>query len=267
MRTRLEIASLIITFSLMISISSADASSAYDDPYYVNKVITVLESPVIFVGQKGILRMSLQNPFEVDMQNISLLVEPYMVIYKNDVLLIDQITNPPIIMNDTSNTLNIERLCIGTNITIDWIISTTPNTPCGDFFNPAVYLARLLISFEIDKNEVKYCSRGFFSDDEWNNISNPSNSSQEIDLEYLKSLGYDGIIPETSFTIKGGLPIWPIVLISIIAIISTALGIYYHIEERPGVAPRLFVISRIICKKMRKAIMGWNRHQKHRDNP
>lgn len=243
-----------ILFSLILGTICSKAYT-YNDVNNVNKVIAIRETPTIAIGGTGVLRMEINNPFESEMRNISLFVEPYVLICNTGMVVIDNITNGPVIQNNTHNfnIVRIDALPEKDNITINWTISTASKTAAGDFFSKGIYLVRIKISFDIEEVTVAYCSRGFFLDSDWNEIVKRSNSSFPIiNLEYLKSLGYDGIIPETSFIVYEEFPVWPLLIVSAIAIASTILGFNYYIKENPEIVPKIYLIAKKIHKKIGK---------------
>jgi hypothetical protein len=85
------------------------------------------------------------------------------------------------------------------------------------------------------------------------------NNTGGVDENYLRFLGYDGILPETSFVIIEPIPIWPLVAFASVAIISFLIGIYYHLESRPEEAPRI----RSVLIRARKILLRYMHRLRH----
>ena len=244
---------LILSITLLCSPIAMNCNAVDDwkNPEIINKIISITKTPSIAPGDTGLLSMNISNHFDesenVEMRNISIIATPYMLVLPNVVLNWSEVKEPPIVVNKStgSNEVIIERLTSGESREIEWEVRTTTGISNGGWLSDAVYFVRLTLSFTYYNNSnnsqfyVSYASRGAFSNQQWNAIYDPSNHSDTggIDLVYLKTFGYDGIIPDTSFTIREEIPWWPIILFTFLTMIFFIIGLYIYLLNKPSASP------------------------------
>jgi len=241
----------ILLFILLLLPFSCQSTTAADwsSPGEVNKIVTEFRTPQIAPGSEGHFSFLLTNPFDVEIKNISVLAEPYLFVHQDGTAEWGSLTHLPIMKGSSSSsgTDSISHLLPNEYQTISWQITTFPDTPHDSWPSQPIYLVRLLITFDDGTMNVSYASRGFFSDDEWTKLRSTGDLSVGgVNLTYLLSLGYNGIIPETSFEVKENIPLWPVLVMAAVAILCFIYGTYLYSIRRPGTANVIFyMVSRI----------------------
>lgn len=230
---------------VMISLFAGCAGAQWSDPIDVNKLVTEVHSPVFQPGESATFSFVFTNPFGYDITNATLVAEPYLLVEGDGKGHWQGVVDPPVLSNSTSksNNITIDQLSTGQNLTAAWTISSKSSTTHGGVFSQSVYFIRLSIEFSIAGDNTSYVSRGFFSDEQWQRLTHPSigDSMGGINGTYLTELGYDGIIPDASFIIREEIPIWPPVLILVIAAFAGTVGIFYHLKRDPSAYPKVFL--------------------------
>lgn len=187
-------------------------------------------TPIIKPSEHGNYNFTVKNRYDKKMENITIVIEIYMYATLDESKMIDKISHAPIIKEGNKQSYTTYKFDMPPNGTrvIGITIVTDKNTPQGTYF------VRHSIEFEI--NGIKYImkSRGFFSSDEWSAATtNPGNGSYGgINLTLL---GVDGIVPDSSFSVKEPPPVWPLVLLVALAVFFGVLSfIFYAVEEEKG---------------------------------
>jgi hypothetical protein len=75
-------------------------------------------------------------------------------------------------------------------------------------------------------------------------------------MTYLSELGYDGIIPDSAFSLRLPIPKWPFFLLVGLTVLSGVMAISFHVLDNPGRYPKaevklLRLSGRIAMWKMR----------------
>lgn len=241
----------ILLFILLLLPFSCQSTTAADwsTPGEVNKIATEFRTPQISPGSEGHFSFLLTNPFDIEIVNISVLAEPYLFVHQDGTVEWEGLTHLPIMKGSSSDsgTVNVSRLLPNEYQTVSWQIATFPDTPHDSWPSQPIYLVRILIAFNDGTTNVSYASRGFFSDDEWTKLRSTGDLSVGgVNLTYLLSLGYNGIIPETSFEVKGDIPLWPVLVMAAIAILCFVYGVHLYSIRRPGTANEIvYMVSRV----------------------
>jgi len=243
---------------VMISLFAGCAGAQWNDPTDVNKLVTEVNSPFFQPGESATISFVFTNPFEHDIVNATLVAEPYLLIEGDGRGYWQGVVDPPVLSNSTSesNRITIDQLPAGQNLTAAWTISSKSSTTHGGVFSQSVYYVRLSIRFSIAGDNASYTSRGFFSDEQWQKLTHPSisDSMGGINGTYLTELGYDGIIPDTSFIIREEIPIWPPALILAIAAVTGIMGIFYHLKRNPSEIPSVLLFLERVQMMFRESI-------------
>ncbi len=230
---------------VMISLFSGCAGAQWSDPTNVNNLVTKVTSPVFQPGESATISFVFTNPFGYDLTNATIVAEPYLLVEGDGKGYWQGVVDPPVLSNSTSGSTNItiDQLLAGQNTTAAWKIASKSSTTHGGAFYQSVYYVRLSIAFSIAGENASYASRGFFSDEQWQKLTHPSlnDSMGGINGTYLTELGYDGIIPDISFIIREGIPLWPPALILTIALVTGIVSIYYHLKRNPSENQRAFL--------------------------
>jgi hypothetical protein len=159
-----------------------------------SQIIAITETPQIKPGEEGKLEFNITNPCPLVMENVSLAAEIYYRVTEGKSCGIDKVENPPKFENSTKTIIHWNKILSNeTNVTTLLIISTK-DTDQGTYF------IRFQLEFNYHDTPYKMKSRGYFTDEEWENAT--SNASGYPGGVNLSMLGVDGIIPETSFSVK-----------------------------------------------------------------
>ena len=136
---------------------------------------------------------------------------------------------------------NMGRVDVGQTLKIELDIDTSKKTPHGSYFSQSTYFVRFKLTFNFTGNltQVVLQSRGFFTDEQWDNMVSFEGNESIVNTDYMHSLGVDGLLPDSSFGIKIPIPRWPLYML-IAAICGIALlASYYFVLDNPGKYPRL----------------------------
>lgn len=260
---RIAVSIIILSFCVIYYPSLTQAQiEEFSSPDAVNKVVSIEDMPVIYPGETGILIIKLFNPFDenpyIQMRNISIEAEPYMLLLPNGKADWNDIVDSILLVNSSTNSsiAFLEYLDHFQYSNISWRIITSPQTPTGGWLSDAVYVLRFKLNFQyvnpitMTSENISYASRGFFSDEDWQVLYDPVNYSYngDINITFLRECGYEGIIPDSSITIRSNLPIWPIVIFASISVISFIIGTYILLKENPFLAPTIIRIFSNIWK-------------------
>jgi len=119
------------------------------------------------------------------------------------------------------------------------LIDTWTSTPHPGYFDQGAYFIRLWMHFDHGGANYTLFSRGHFTDGQWNSYVQAANVSQQSGTSYLHNISCDGIIPDTSFTVRLKIPLWPLAVLIVATAGTGMLALMYYLEENPGTAPRL----------------------------
>jgi hypothetical protein len=139
-------------------------------------------------------------------------------------------------------------------------VHTSPETPHGEMFDPAAYFVRIAVDFTYSRsvggnlNETphKLVSRGFITDADWAEAT----KGQGINMTLIgeRYPGVIGIVPETSFTVRDPVPLWPPAVLAGLAILTVVFGIMIWMNETHGSFPWLRAAIDRTKGKVRKRI-------------
>jgi len=245
---RLALATLTALVSaLMISTSLASADiSDPGSPKYANSILGGFVTPVVSPGATVAFSFNFTNPYRdasIPMIDFMLVADIYRYSTQEKT---ENVTpsfpHPPLIEGASTQRL-IFLPSVGANTTtrIDLPIETSRRTPHGSYFSQSTYFVRFNLTFNFPGNETQVVikSRGFFTDEQWNTAVSFSSGEPIVNRTYLKSIGVDGLLPDSSFGIKIPIPRWPLaVLVGGIGGLSFA-AVYIYVLDNPGRYPRL----------------------------
>ena len=247
----------VVTLCSMILLSTSAAAIDVNypgSPQYANRMLGITTSETIVPPNNAWLNVTVANPYASDtedMVNVSLTVGVYRyATQEHDEYITEDFPNPPLIAGvSTEKTILFPRIAPDDPNTFNdkssewsfvpfWISEKTPH---GSYFSQATYFVRLKVSFNFEGNSTAIVlqSRGFFTDDQWNRMVSWEYGDAIIDTVYMKSLGVDGILPDTSFGINVPIPRWPLAVIITVAAGSCFAGFYFYVLDNPGKHPRL----------------------------
>jgi len=203
-------------------------------------------TPTVKPGQTARFEFNVSNPYgnsSYVMTNITLTVGIYRYSAQETV---ENVTPtfryPPLIDGVATETAyGLDDLGNGETVRMSIDIETKKKTPHGSYFSQSTYFVRFRMTFNFTGNstQVVLQSRGFFTDQEWDEMVSFEAGESIVNTTYMRSLGVDGLLPDSSFGIKVPIPRWPLgVLIFGIGACSF-MALYYHVLDNPGKYPRL----------------------------
>jgi hypothetical protein len=240
----------VIAAALMIlTAGSASVRADIPDPgapKYTNNMFGGFVTPTVSPGKTVGFAFNITNPYDrtlATMRNITLTVGIYEYATQDTTRKVNSTFRDPPLIRGVAPQLNLTLadMNIGMKVTIDLPINTSTRTPHGSYFSQSTYFVRFRIAFNIEGNATLLVlqSKGFFTDEQWSRMVSFTPGQDIVNTTYMKSLGVDGIIPDSSFGIKVPIPRWPLaVLIAACAGVSL-LALYYFVLDNPGRYPRL----------------------------
>lgn len=215
-------------------------------PSYANKIMSDFVTPVIRPGEVALVSFNISNPYEAPegtMVNTTLVVGVYWyATAETDEPVDDEFPNPPSINeNGTSEIVVLGRLDVNSTKRVNLSIDTTKRTPHGSYFSQSTYFLRFRMTFNFEGNStiVVLQSRGCFTEEQWARLVSFDTEQPLVNTTYLRSLGIDGLIPDSSFGIKIPIPRWPLGLL-IAGCVGLCFGaLYFFVMDNPGKYPRL----------------------------
>jgi hypothetical protein len=250
MRLVLAVVTVLVSALLVFtSLASAESPIPIQDPggpKYANSILSGFITPVVSPGRMVDFSFNLTNPYDKPaavMVNITLVVGIYRYSTQEKT---ENVTpsfpHPPLIEgNSTQNTTFLQELGMGSTRSMSLPIETFRKTPHGSYFSQSTYFVRFNLTFSFQGNNTQFVlrSRGFFTDEQWNTAVSFSSGEPIVNRTYLKSIGVDGLLPDSSFGIKIPIPRWPLgLLVGGIGCLSFA-AFYFYVLDNPGRYPWL----------------------------
>ena len=218
----------------------------YGAPGYANNILSGFVTPIVAPGGTVGFTFNATYPYNErnqSMSDINLTVGVYMYATQETTAQVDGLFPNPPLLNGTATELTIPkaRLIPGEDWKISLPIETSKKTPHGSYFSQSTYFVRFNMTYTIGPNDTQVVlkSRGCFSPEEWDRIVSFAGNESIVNRTYLKSLGVDGLLPDSSFGIKIPLPKWPLAAIIAGAVGASSMATYYYVLDNPGKHPRL----------------------------
>ena len=243
MRCLRSILVIVILSGLILGSIIPTAMGDITDPEHTNQMLTDISTPVLEPGESGRLTFTITSPSSanVTMENITLEVEIY--IYKATDILQEtsEIGSPPLFKDTESLVMmkDLGPLDSGESEMLAFDIQTTKDTPNGEYFSQGEYFVKFILHFDVGNASYTLASRGHFSNDEWGALTNSGPDGRQFNQTYLESMGYDGLITETSFAVLKPVPWWPFLLIVGITAFTGFLAFSSYIVESDTANPKL----------------------------
>ena len=239
---------LVIASSIMLvatSYASADIALP-GSPKYANNMLGGFVTPTVSPGKTVFFSFNLTNPYDnvsASMENTTITIGIYKYATQEESKDVDfDFKNPPSIDGQGIEVSQyLSRIDVGETTLIEVEIDTSKKTPHGSYFSQSTYFVRFKLTFTFPSNstQVLLQSRGFFSDEQWDQMVSFEGDESIVNTTYMRSLGVDGLLPDSSFGIKIPIPRWPLyVLIAVICGITFLAG-YNFVLDNPGKYPRL----------------------------
>lgn len=235
-----------LTFLLIASgVGSADISLP-GMPKYANNIFSGFVTPTVKPGESLVFGFNMTNPYDdpvCTMVNLTLTVGIYRYATQEETRDVDpEFENPPVFENGEPETdLEFGQLSLNETVRVNLTVTTDDDTPHGSYFSQSTYFVRLRLVFEFEGNDTQVVlqSRGFFTEEQWDEMVSFDPDQSIVDLTYMYSLGVDGLIPDSSFGIKIPIPRWPLGVLIGACCLSAFMALYYFVLDNPGKYPSL----------------------------
>lgn len=232
-------------FIMLQSAVSADIASP-GSPQYANNIFSDFVTPTVAPGDSLTFEFNLTNPYDdpaAVMHNTTLTIGIYRYATQEEVRDVDgDFDDPPLFDNDSPEKvidLGVIDLTETERISLD--ISTRKSTPHGSYFMQSTYFVRLKLEFDFEGSNatVTLQSKGFFTDEEWDEMVSFEPEESIVNVTYMNELGVDGLIPDSSFGLKIPIPRWPLALLIAGCVGTAFVALYYFVLDNPGKYPGL----------------------------
>ncbi len=237
-----------LTIALAILMLAAIAQGqSIEEPRFVNKFLDDFSTPSIVPGQSGVFSLSVNHPDAFNltspMENATLSISIYHYATLEESLDVSDIDKTPIIVESGSPemTVNCEDIQPGTDYSVEFTIDTEKNTPHGSYFSQSTYFVRFNLTFTYENVNYTMVSRGHFNDSQWYHLTETEAGAGELNQTYLSELGYDGIIPDSAFSVKIPIPRWPFYGLVVLTAFVGFLAFASYVLDNPGMYPKLEV--------------------------
>ena len=189
-----------------------------------NVTLSNFHTPTIKPGESGELCFTVENNYDIAMKNVYLTVEIYKYRTEEESKNINEISSPPVFTNGETKTITYnESITAGSSTQISLQISTSKGTPQG------TYLVRMKIEFVLNSINYMMESIVYFSEEERMNY--------QLNETHLPP-GCSGIIPETSFTVREPIPLWPLYVLIGATVFFGVLAAVFYMQDK-GKLPKL----------------------------
>lgn len=238
---------LALAFSLLLpsSFSAADIADP-GSPKFANNILGGFVTPTVSPGEIVMFSFNVTNPYDNEsavMENTTLVIG----VYKYSTQETSREVNASFKHPPSVDGLGIEvarlmdPLAPGETARIELEIDTSRKTPHGSYFSQSTYFVRFKLTFNFSGNstQVLLQSRGFFTDAQWDQMVSFSANQSIVNITYMRSLGVNGILPDSAFGIKVPIPRWPLGLLIAVICALTFMSLYYFVLDNPGKYPML----------------------------
>lgn len=232
---------LFVLILLLLTAMLPVARGAVSSQYYANRIISVVSTPQLEPGGSGAIEIMLFNPYNFTISSISLKLSIYSYSSTNSHMAAASIppSEEPVFGGSGLVAYrNITSLDSLQSSYLNFTVDTTSSTRHGDFFNVGTYYVSTYISFEHGNSTIRMASEGTFSSSQWNKILVNGSGGMSLNYTYLNgTLGYQGITPDTSFTVNTPSPLYLIWIAGGLgAFFAAAAYVLYRTEK--GRRPR-----------------------------
>jgi len=235
---------------MILTVGSASVRAETPDPHgvpkYANNIFGGFVTPTVSPGKTVDFAFNLTNPYDdpiATMVNINLTVGIYEYATQDTSRWVNSsFENPPLIKGlATQSSFTLKDMASRSTTRIELPINTTGRTPHGSYFSQSTYFVRFRLTFSLEGNLalIVLQSKGFFTDAQWARMVSFTAGQNIVDTTYMKSLGVDGLIPDSSFGIKVPIPRWPLIVLVAACIGVSLLALYYFVLDNPGKYPKL----------------------------
>ena len=238
---------VVLTMAIMVLAGSARADIPDPGiPRYANNILGDFTTPTVRPGQLVEFSFNVTNPYGDPigiMTGINLTVGVYKYATQHETRVVDSgFSNPPMIDGaSTFQNMSLGELQVDQTVRVDLDIRTTSRTPHGSVFDQSTYFVRFKMEYRFIGNSTPIImqSRGFFTDEQWDQMVSFETGTPLVNRTYMKSLGVDGLIPDSSFGIKEEIPLWPLGLLIFGVCGVSFAALYSFVMDNPGRFPGL----------------------------
>jgi hypothetical protein len=180
-------------------------------------------TPVIRPGESGRYNFTVTNRYDVPITDVTVTVEFYMWATIEDAKPIEDIAGPPPKVKGEgapSITVTLGTIEPGASKPVVLRITTSSDTDKGTYF------VRHRIDFTYEGAPFVMSSRGYFTWDQWEGFDY-SNLWYQLD-------GNSGIVPDSSFSVKDPVPLWPLAGLITLCVLFGALAVVFYLAEEHG---------------------------------
>lgn len=240
----LQILTLAIACTLLAPICQAQS---VDEPRFVNRMLGDFATPSIIPGHTGTFSFTVNNPDQVNltqpMENATITISIYRYATLEESMMVSNISNPPVFADSGTHEIFVDcgDILPGGQFPLALDILTKKDTPHGSYFSQSSYFVRFSLRFTYEYVNYSMASRGYFSDAQWELLKSGETGAGEINQTYLAELGYDGIIPDSAFSVRKNIPMWPFYILVGLTALSGLTAFSYHVLDNPGRYPKLEV--------------------------
>jgi hypothetical protein len=234
---------------MVLTVGSAAVHAEVTDPgapKYANNMFGGFVTPTVSPGQTVNFAFNITNHYpgpHDKMTNIKLTVGIYEYATQDTAREVNSsFKNPPLIKGLAPQlNFTLEDMLVNETVSMELAVNTSEKTPHGSYFSQSTYFVRFRLNFTLEGNTtpVVLQSKGFFSDAQWSRMVNLTAGQDIVNTTYMKSLGVDGLIPDSSFGIKVPIPRWPLAVLIVACVGVSLLALYYFVLDNPGKYPRL----------------------------
>jgi|GEM_PF-6290253 hypothetical protein len=200
-------------------------------------LVNFTKTPDIVPGQRGVMELYLMNTFSANMTNISLLMHIYAFATQHGVVPISSIppeNRPHFADGGESFWFNYSELAPSEKLYINVTIMTAPATAHGSFFSQDIYEMSSILSFHVGNTGYRFASPGVFNSTEWHHLLYMENGAEYLNYTLLNSLGYSGIIPDTSFGVNTPSPLYLIYVSASLSMLFALIAFIYYRRSKQG---------------------------------
>ena len=183
-------------------------------------------TPVIRPGESGKYGFRLTNRYDRPMTDVRVTIEFYMWATIEDAKDIEDIEGPPPKVRGegaTSVTRYPGDIPPGGSVPVDIVITTSEDTDKGTYF--VRHRVEFTYGDEPDSTSFRMDSRGFFTFEQWEGFDYSN-------LYY--QLGVAGIVPDSSFSVKDPVPLWPLATLIALCVLFGVLAVVFYLAEEHG---------------------------------
>lgn len=228
----------ILLLSLLLIAASANplAYAPVNQQAYANIAVRIVHTPDISPGSSGIIEIAILNPYAQPADNVTLTLTIYS--YANSTVDMPVASLPasrlPSLNGSISRSYIVGTLSPGEGRTLNITVQTHAHTLHGSFFSQSTYFVSEVLSMTVNHTSIRFASRGVFSQSEWNIIVEEVDGHQSVNYTYLNVLGYQGIIPDTSFGVNTPAPFYLFYAAALLSVLFAISALILYTHEKRG---------------------------------